>query len=462
MSDDSAFIQAILSNADVHLRLIYADWLEERGDPRAELIRLDLELNRLLSACHTATNRERYDNLKSRFDELRPSASLVWQALLIEHSLEPRSLQQAGPKETGPALCPNRICGWGNPVSLRHCASCQYPLPLAAGSVVAGRYRIERQLALGSFGYCYRGVALDTGRSIILKELTTAESQDFSYLVPFFREEGDLLSSLQANPMVVRLLEYLEQDRAAYLVLEHLGDGSMAASLGGVFPFDWVVNVGKQLCDLLDLMHRQDPPLLWGDLRLDHLYLAEDRQTVKVLPEVRGTARWVKYSLGRLRERLEGVGVRLVCGLGMDQPAERVIGMPEPRSDLFSLASVLYALLTGRAAEGTFTRGEILRGLAAIPEDERWLHELIAINLCEEVGDRYYSARAIQTDLARRAVSRRVACLHCGQVNPVRQPHCRRCSRPLTDWAPRACRRCGKRYRMGMRSCASCGSRVWG
>src|SRR5262249_34068259 len=43
-SDNAAFLKAILDNPDDdQLRLIYADWLEERGDPRGEFIRVQYE-----------------------------------------------------------------------------------------------------------------------------------------------------------------------------------------------------------------------------------------------------------------------------------------------------------------------------------------------------------------------------------------------------------------------------------
>jgi uncharacterized protein (TIGR02996 family) len=45
MTDDQAFLQAIRANfADDAVRLVYADWLEERGDPRAEFIRVECAL----------------------------------------------------------------------------------------------------------------------------------------------------------------------------------------------------------------------------------------------------------------------------------------------------------------------------------------------------------------------------------------------------------------------------------
>lgn len=41
MHDEQAFLQAMQENPeDNTLRLVFADWLEERGDPRGELIRL--------------------------------------------------------------------------------------------------------------------------------------------------------------------------------------------------------------------------------------------------------------------------------------------------------------------------------------------------------------------------------------------------------------------------------------
>jgi uncharacterized protein (TIGR02996 family) len=47
MDDDFPFLKAIISQpGDDVSRLAYADWLEERGDPRAELLRLDVERHR--------------------------------------------------------------------------------------------------------------------------------------------------------------------------------------------------------------------------------------------------------------------------------------------------------------------------------------------------------------------------------------------------------------------------------
>jgi uncharacterized protein (TIGR02996 family) len=48
MVDEQGFVQAILANlTDDGPRLVYADWLEERGDPRGEFLRIQTALTRM-------------------------------------------------------------------------------------------------------------------------------------------------------------------------------------------------------------------------------------------------------------------------------------------------------------------------------------------------------------------------------------------------------------------------------
>jgi serine/threonine-protein kinase len=69
MSDEDAFLEAIRADpGDVPLRQVYADWLEDRDDPRAEYLRL------LLADADPGARR--------RLDELRPTLDPQWVALV--------------------------------------------------------------------------------------------------------------------------------------------------------------------------------------------------------------------------------------------------------------------------------------------------------------------------------------------------------------------------------------------
>jgi uncharacterized protein (TIGR02996 family) len=63
MNDEPAFTRAMQANpADTTLRLIFADWLEEQGDPRAELLRL---MHALTQSVEVPNRRKLEDRLRS-------------------------------------------------------------------------------------------------------------------------------------------------------------------------------------------------------------------------------------------------------------------------------------------------------------------------------------------------------------------------------------------------------------
>jgi serine/threonine protein kinase len=221
------------------------------------------------------------------------------------------------------------------------------------------------------------------------------------------------------------------------------------------FPLDMVVEWGKQICDVLDHMHRMEPPVVHRDLKPDNIMLLADGRSIKMIDF--GTAR----DLGRTsRTRLQAKTRVYTEGYA---PPEQIVGKPEPRSDLFALAGTLYHLATGRPPEGFYTAKEIDELLAmpngAIPPAHRWFYELIRINLSEDVNDRYFTARDFKADLEARRVTREINCPRCQAVNPVRQPYCVKCAAPLTDLSP-PCQHCGKSNRMGSRFCIHCGNRL--
>src|ERR1700731_4683476 len=76
MPREQDFIRAIIANpTDDALRLVFADWLEERGDPRGEYLRTQTALTGL------PKKDRRYAGFKKRLQELRPSIdpeSLAW------------------------------------------------------------------------------------------------------------------------------------------------------------------------------------------------------------------------------------------------------------------------------------------------------------------------------------------------------------------------------------------------
>jgi predicted Ser/Thr protein kinase len=360
-----------------------------------------------------------------------------------------------------PIICTNPACGVANAPTERNCARCGNVLPTPSGTMVANRYRIEKQLAVGGFGAVYLATDTKSSASVAIKDMICEDPGEFAIRLNFFRREAEILKMLEPIPIVPRLFDLIESGQQAYLAMEFIKGKDllkiMEAKNNQPYPIDQVIEWAKRICDVLAHMHTQQPPLVHRDLKPDNIMLLEDMKTIKMIDF--GTARDIgktakEQAKGKTRVYTEGYA-----------PPEQIIGKPEPRSDLFALAGTLFHLATGKAPEGTFTgkeiEDELKKPAPSYPggAGAKWFYELIKINLAEDINDRYFSAKEIKADLDRKRVSTDQPCPKCQAKNEVRKPYCVKCAAPLTD-VILLCTQCGKENRMGCRFCIHCGNRL--
>jgi hypothetical protein len=366
----------------------------------------------------------------------------------------------AGAEPEGPPnLCANPACGVANPPGERNCQRCGNPLPIAGGTLLHGRYRLDKLLKMGGFGAVYKGTDTKTGKEVAIKDMIGSDPQEFAIRLNFFRREAEILRTLETVPIVPKFFDFIHQGQAAHLVMEFIRGKDlldiMEANGNRPFSVALVIGWGKSICDVLQTMHSQSPPIIHRDLKPDNIMLMDDQRSIKMIDF--GTAR----DLGRTaKERAAGKTRVYTEGYA---PPEQIVGKPEARSDLFALAATLYHLATGKAPEGFYTAKELEQQLAEahspLPAAHRWFFELIRINLSEDVNDRYFSAREIKRDLEALQVTKEVKCARCQTLNKVRTPFCIKCAEALTDPAS-PCSMCGKYNRMGSRFCIYCGNRL--
>jgi uncharacterized protein (TIGR02996 family) len=119
MNEDAAFVRSLLDNpSDALTRLVYADWLEEQGDPastvRAEFLRTEDEWAAL------PESDERRLSLQARLQELAGAIDSGWLAVVARTPLENCSVRFA-------YACPLR---WDNLTptadrNVRFCSACE-------------------------------------------------------------------------------------------------------------------------------------------------------------------------------------------------------------------------------------------------------------------------------------------------------------------------------------------------
>jgi len=201
--------------------------------------------------------------------------------------------------------------------------------------LLQGRYVIKRRLHQSRVGAVYQAVdQREGGRSCAIKELTTVallDPHDRQEAERRFLEEAAIWMSLH-HPNLARVTDAFAQIRRVYLVMELVEGTSLRALLEDqwqAFSEETVLHWAGQICDALDYLHRQDPPLFFNDLTPGH-----------VLVDVSGRVKLVDFGLTRLfwptSPDLQSYTA----------PERRHQGQASSRSDLYALGTLLYQLLT--------------------------------------------------------------------------------------------------------------------
>ena len=215
--------------------------------------------------------------------------------------------------------------------------------PLDEGTILNNRYEIVRKIGGGGMGAVYLASDKNLGGiSRAVKEMVQSYIEDAQQekAVNDFRRESMLLTSLE-HPSIPTIYDYFfdEAEARFYLVMKYISGGDLAARLrsapGGRIDEGSVTEWAIQLADVLDYLHNRQPPIVYRDLKPSNIMI--DGNTGKVMLIDFGIARWVNK---------EEKGVTAVGTMGY-APPELFSGNVEPRSDIYSLGSTMFHLLTG-------------------------------------------------------------------------------------------------------------------
>jgi serine/threonine protein kinase len=214
--------------------------------------------------------------------------------------------------------------------------------PLAAGTLVAGRYRVEAPIGEGGHGVVYRAADTSVGRSVALKLLHSG-MPGVANLEARFEQEARLARQLQ-HPNTVRLLDFgRAEDGALYIAYELLEGVPMdqAIDAGGPMSPDRVARIGAQV--LKSLMEAHQHGVVHRDIKPSNIFLCNysgEPDFVKVLDF--GIAKSVEVG-GQLTR------TGFVVGTPSYMAPEQVRGdQVRPATDLYALGLLLAEALSGQ------------------------------------------------------------------------------------------------------------------
>ena len=218
-----------------------------------------------------------------------------------------------------------------------------------------GPYKLEKILGRGGMGAVYVGLHEETGERAAVKVLSGHLADDDAFRERF-KIEVETLKRL-SHPSIVQLSGYGEDDGHLFYVMELVKGKSLHDELAAGRRFTWreVTRIGIEIAQALK--HAHDRGIIHRDLKPANL-LIDAQDHVKL----------TDFGIAKLYGGTNVTADGGVLGTADYMSPEQADGKQiNSRCDLYSLGSVLYALLAGRPP---FTGKTVVQVITALKNDK--------------------------------------------------------------------------------------------
>ena len=219
--------------------------------------------------------------------------------------------------------------------------------PFIGREILGGQFKILQKIGTGGMGAVYKASQPEMNRMVAVKILHP-KLTNRADLASRFRREARAMSHL-SHPNTVRVFLYGElEDGSLYIVMEYLEGKNLNQTVRaeGPLPMERALPVLIQACGALEEAHRAG--IIHRDLKPENIFLQQSGG-------LRDFAKVLDFGLAKVTEREMRPGSIILTQEGM------VFGTPEfmspeqaqgktltAGSDIYSLAVILYEVLTGK------------------------------------------------------------------------------------------------------------------
>src|SRR5437667_10700569 len=202
--------------------------------------------------------------------------------------------------------------------------------------VIKGRYKLIDELGRGSFATVY--IARDTKNNrIYAVKIMHAEASDDGELLARFQREADILSHL-SDPHIVRIFEYGGDSYIHFILMDYIDGQNLKyhTLTHGLMDAFRAIDYAKQIAGALDTAYKHG--VVHRDIKPQNIVI-NSKDVVKI----------TDFGLARSRETVTLTQSNVFMGTAYYIPPEQAESgrSADTRSDLYSVATVLFEMLTG-------------------------------------------------------------------------------------------------------------------
>ena len=211
---------------------------------------------------------------------------------------------------------------------------------LEIGSLLDGKYKILNKIGQGGMSVVYLAMNEKANKQWAIKEMRKEKNKNYEIMKQSLITETNLLKELK-HPYLPSIADIIENDDTIIIVMDYVEGRPLSDILSeeGVIEEDKVADYAIQLCDVLDYLHSQNPPIIYRDLKPANIMLRPDGKITLI---DFGTARKYNYDSVSDTTCLGTIGYA-----APEQFAGETLRQTDARTDIYNLGATMYHLLTG-------------------------------------------------------------------------------------------------------------------
>jgi len=212
---------------------------------------------------------------------------------------------------------------------------------LKCGDLIDNRYRITDVIGQGGMSIVYLAYDVRLEKYRAVKSYRN-DKDDVNNKISFdaLVDEANFLKRLEhiSLPKIVDVI--CEEDDGFYIVMDYIKGVSLdkCVEQNGAQSQENVVEWGKQICDALDYLHSQNPPIIYRDIKPSNIILKPD-----------GNICLIDFGIAREYKVNKSADTKYIGTIGYAAPEQYGgKGQTDARTDIYSLGATLYNLLTAK------------------------------------------------------------------------------------------------------------------
>lgn len=208
------------------------------------------------------------------------------------------------------------------------------------GNIIEGKYEILTLIGKGGMSEVYLAIDKNLNKQWAIKEIKKkAWDKNNELVIQSALAEANMMKKLD-HPCLPRIVDIIDKEDAIYVVMDYIEGEPLNKILAktGAQTQETVIEWAKDLCEVLDYLHTQNPPIIYRDMKPANIMLPPN-----------GNIKLIDFGIAREYKEHNMEDTVSLGTKGYAAPEQfGGQGQTDARTDIYCLGVTLYHLLTGK------------------------------------------------------------------------------------------------------------------